>query len=71
MRHAVIAAGFLREANAATRAEAGARAAERERAGAGAAPPGAAEQQRLIEWAGGWVHTTARARRFLVRVLGH
>ncbi len=41
MGHAVIAAGFLRKANAAARAEASARAAERERAGAGAAPPAA------------------------------
>ncbi|HEX8862895.1 MAG TPA: hypothetical protein VGC06_28150 [Actinomycetes bacterium] len=70
MRHAVIAAGFLREANAAARAEASARAAERERAGAGAAAPAAAEPPRLTKWAGR-VLTTGRARRFLIRVLSH
>jgi hypothetical protein len=71
MRHAVIAAGFLREANAATRTEASARAAERERTGAGAAPPAAAVRPRLTKWAGRWVLTAGRARRFLVRVLSH
>jgi hypothetical protein len=71
MRHAVIAAGFLREANAAARAEASARAAERERAGAGAAPPAAAEPPRLTKWAGRRVLTTGRARQFLARVLSH
>jgi hypothetical protein len=71
MHHAVIAAGFLRKANAAARAEAGARAAERERAGAGAAPPAAVEPARHTKWAGRWVLTTVRTRRFLVRVLNH
>jgi hypothetical protein len=71
MRHAVIAAGFLREANAAARAEAGARAAERERAESGAAPQAAAEPPRHIKRAGRWVLTTVRARQFLVRVLSH
>ena len=70
MGHAVIAAGFLRKANAAARAELSARAAERERAGAGAPPPAAAEPARLTKWAG-TVLTTGRARRFLVRVLSH
>jgi hypothetical protein len=70
MRHAVIAAGFLREANAAARAEASARAAERERAEAGAVPPAAAEPPRLTKWAGRWV-LGGRAKRFLVRVLSN